>query len=362
VALVTAVSAGIVGLGLTLVMTTMVITTSQDSGLDRRRAAAISAAESGVDTAYAAVLSAGASPPCQITLDVKGSDTPHVVATVDYYRVDGSRIDCVNGVLSPTDQAATAQIVSAADASVGSQVGAKGKRTMEAQVKLAPVFSADMSDALHAEGNLTFLNPPDIDGANAHIYSNNSIICDGANVNTVFDGSFYSQGSILFNKKCRVKGDAWAVGNISIQAQNSAVDGYVRSSGGIVDIDAGNVVIGKLAQARTSDHPEDMITWDECWTAEGEPDPTRCQWLTSVPAPPVHPFPVIKSDPDSLAHRGIHRAQGDDGQPGVCGKGGWRELEHHRLGDGQLPGTQQDRAGGGVQPGLHWQDRPLAGR
>lgn len=315
--LVAAVGAGVIGLSLTIVMTTMVIVTQQDSGVDRKRAVAVSAAEAGVDAAYAAILSAGPEPPCRWPLagsvDAVGSDATQIVSTITYYRADNTVIPCGAGnTIASTEQAAKAQILSTADASGGSsQVGAKGKRTMEAEVNLTPNFANAMTDAIFSNSTLTFANNSRVyghSGPDANVYSNNSIFCQNGNSNTQFDGTFMSQGSVTLSNQCHITGDLWVAGNVALNNNKVAIGGYVRSSGGTVSAvpEGATPMVGKLVQARSPGPGQnlgDMINWDTCWTNSGRStlrDPARCQWLSSVPAPPTKPFPIIRGDAAAL--------------------------------------------------------------
>lgn len=322
VTLVAAMSAALIGLSLTVLMTTMVIVTSQDTGLDRKRAVAVGAAEAGVDAAYAAIRSSGAAPPCTWTTSgtIKASDSTAMTIKINYFDAGGAPLNshCVldgSGVprLPASVRPAVAQIVSTADTANGDpKVGLKGKRTMEAQVNLTPQFADSMDDAIFANATLQFANNSRVygnTGTDANIYSNNAIFCQNGNSSTQFDGSFYSQGSVSLANRCTIMGDLWAVGNIALNNNQVAVAGYVRSSGGTISgvPEQNGTMVAKLVQARAPGAGQSlgqMINWDTCWTSSNRTtlrNPARCQWVSSVAPPPVHPFPVIRGDAAALA-------------------------------------------------------------
>lgn len=158
--LVLSVMAGAFALSLTLVVTTTVIVTQRDSGVDRQRSVAVSAAEAGIDAVYAALQSSGATLPCRWptsgSLDAMGTDATQVVATITYYRADGSQITCSGGTIS--EQPFKADITSTADTIALGGGSTRGTRTMQAQVNLHAAYSNALTDAIFSNGDLRFAN------------------------------------------------------------------------------------------------------------------------------------------------------------------------------------------------------------
>src|SRR4051794_2067836 len=96
VALILAVMTGTFGVALTMIVVTTVIVGSQNSGRDRQRTVAVSAAEAGVDASYAQVQAATAGTlPCSVSVTSKGSDVTTVSSALKYYDATGTTIPCV---------------------------------------------------------------------------------------------------------------------------------------------------------------------------------------------------------------------------------------------------------------------------
>lgn len=302
-------------LSLTLVVTTTIVATVRRSGVDRQRAVAVSAAEAGIDAAYAALQSSGNTLPCRWpatgSVNAMGTDATQVVATITYYRADGSEITCAGG--TTTEQPFKAEIVSTADTVALSGAGTRGTRTMQAQVNLKPVRSNALTDAIFANANLTFANNSSLAGQNgkdANVYSNDSVFCQNGNQTTVFDGNWIAQGSVTLSNQCEITGDLWVKGNVSLNNNKSTIDGYIRTSNGTVyAVPEMNTytMVGKLVQAPAPVAPATLssqINWDTCWTDSNRTtlrNPARCQWPATVPAPPVKEFPVIRGDATAQA-------------------------------------------------------------
>jgi hypothetical protein len=307
--------AGAFALSLTLVVTTTVIVTQRDSGVDRQRAVAVSAAEAGIDAAYAALQSSGATLPCRWpasgSLDAMGTDATQVVATITYYRADGSQITCSGGTIS--EQPFKADITSTADTLALGGGSTRGTRTMQAQVNLHATYSNALTDAIFANGTLTFANYSTLDGKNgkdAHVYSSESVFCQNGNSTTVFDGNWIAQGSVTLANQCEIAGDLWVRGSVSLNNNKATVDGYIRTSNGTVYAvpeSPSHIMVGKVIQAPAPVSPQTLgsqINWDTCWTSSSRAtlaNPPRCQWPSSVPAPPVKPFPIIRGDATAQA-------------------------------------------------------------
>lgn len=313
--LVLAVMTGAFALSLTLVVVTVTTVTTQNSGVDRQRAVAVSAAEAGIDAAYAALQSSGTTLPCRWpttgSLDAMGTDTTQVVVEITYYRADGSEIACSGGTIS--EQPSRAEIVSAADTTPLGASQTKGQRTMQSLVDLSPESSNSLGDAIFSNGRLTFAQYSTLTsqtGKDAHVYSNDSVLCQNGNSTTVFDGNWTAQGSVTMSNQCQITGDLWAKGNVSMNNNKSTVDGYVRTSHGTfyaVPEKSGNTMVGKIVQAPAPVSPQTLgsqINWDNCWTDSNRTtlaDPARCQWPASVPAPPEKSFPIIRGDATAQA-------------------------------------------------------------
>jgi hypothetical protein len=309
--LVLAVMTGAFALSLTLVVITVTIVTTQDSGVDRQRAVAVSAAEAGIDAVYAAMQSSGTTLPCRYpatgSIDTMGTDTTQVVVTITYYRADGSEIACSGG--SITEQPYQANIVSTADTNpLSAATQTRGHRTMQSMVNLTAERSDSLGDAIFANGNLTFANYSSLSsptGKNADVYSNNSVFCQNGSSTTVFDGNWVAQGSVTLSNQCEITGDLWVKGNINLNNNKSTVDGYARTSGGTfyaVPETPNHTMVGKLVQAPAPVSPQTLssqINWDTCWTNSNRltlADPARCQWPATVPDPPETGFPIIRGD------------------------------------------------------------------
>jgi hypothetical protein len=297
-------------LSLTMVVMTTIMVTTRNSGVDRQRAVAVGAAEAGIDAAYAALQSSGATLPCRWpasgSLDAGGTDVTQVVVTITYFRADGSQIACGAGTIS--EQPFKAEIVSTADTAALSGGSTRGTRTVQSLVNLKATSSNALTDAIFSNGSLTFANYSSLagqTGKDATVYSNNSVFCQNGSSTTVFDGNWIAQGSVTLSSQCEITGDLWAKGNVNLNNNKSTIDGYVRTSDGTfyaVPEVAGHTMVGKLVQAPAPVAPRtlnDQISWDTCWTDSNRTtpaDPPRCQWPATVPAPPVKPFPIIRGD------------------------------------------------------------------
>lgn len=309
-ALVLAVMSGAFALSLTLVVVTLTVVTTQDSGVDRQRVVAVSAAEAGIDATYAVLQASGTTLPCRWpttgSLDTKATDVTEAVVEITYYRADGSEITCSGGTVS--EQPAKAQMVSTADTTPLSSSGTKGMRTMQSLVDLSPEYSNSLGDAIFANGSLAFANYSSLSsstGKDADVYSNSSVLCTNGNSTTVFEGNWIAQGWVTLSNQCEITGDLWAKGNVALSNNKSTVNGYVRTSNGAVYAvpeSPTHTMVGKLVQAPAPVLPQTMgtqINWDTCWTSALRTtlaDPARCQWPATVPAPPVKPFPIIRGD------------------------------------------------------------------
>jgi hypothetical protein len=302
-------------LSLTLTVTMTIIITTRGSGVDRQRAVAVSAAEAGIDATYAVLQSSGATLPCRWptsgSLDAMGTDATQIVATIAYYRADGSQITCNGGTIS--EQPFKAEITSTAETTALGGGSTRGTRTMQAQVNLHAAYSNALTDAIFSNGNLTFANYSSLAGQNgkdAHVYSNNSVFCQNGNNTTAFDGNWIAQGSVTLSNQCEITGDLWVKGNVSLNNNKATIDGYVRTSNGTVyAVPESNThtMVGRLVQAPAPVSPQTLsgqINWDTCWTNSNRTtlaDPPRCQWPATVPAPPVKPFPIIRGDATAQA-------------------------------------------------------------
>jgi Tfp pilus assembly protein PilX len=313
--LVLTVMTGAFALALTLTVVTSVIVTTRDSGLDRQRSVAVSAAEAGIDAAYAALQSSGATLPCRWpasgSLNAMGTDATQVVATITYFRADGSPITCTGGTVS--EQPFTAEIVSTAQTTALGGGSTRGVRTMQALVNLHAAFSNALTDAIFADGNLTFANYSSLagqTGKDANVYSNDSVFCQNGNSTTVFNGNWIAQGSVSLSNQCEITGDVWARGSVSLNNNMATIDGYVRTSNGTfygVPEAHPHAMVGKLVQAPAPVAPQTLqgqISWDTCWTDSNRTtlaNPPRCEWPATVPAPPAKPFPIIRGDATAQA-------------------------------------------------------------
>lgn len=290
-ALIIAVMVVAVCLGIALIGIKIATGTVRESGVDRQRLLAVSAAEAGVDTAYTAIIGGGLAPPCTIANgNVRsGPDVASYATQITYYNQAGTAL---NDPTSPScvvsGTPVRAVIRSRAVTNVLGGGSSRGERAMEALVDLSPVNGQTLTNAIFASGSLNFDNKTTItgnQGPDANIYSNTSISC--AN-NENFAGSLSVFGTATLSNGCTLAGNLWASGNVlHDSAWNGSVSGFVKSGSGLIKLDQGpGTVGGNLYAAGTIKH-------DAC--------PSKCFAGSSPGNPPQQPFPILKGDATALA-------------------------------------------------------------
>lgn len=286
VALILAVMVGTFGVALTMLVVTAVIVGSQNSGRDRQRTVAVSAAEAGIDASYAKIQVATSSTlRCSDSFEAQGSDVTTVNVELKYYTADGTPIPCVDGYV-PAGSVANvirAEIISTATTEGASGVTA-ATRKMEALANVKAILSARLGDALFSNSSMTFDNVGRVigaDGNDANVYTNNIANCQNGTNNQI-DGSLIAQGSVLLSGPCKIMGDLWTQGSITLNGENAVIQGFARSRTQI-DININNLNIGKRAEAPTVRKMGATCALSYCFQ-------------TMPDVPPSKPFPVIRGD------------------------------------------------------------------
>jgi len=281
-------------MSLAIIGVQVAMSATRASGVDRQRLLAVNAAEAGVDGGYVAIQNGGLTPPCSISMgSVKsGPDTAQFDTNIRYFDAAGLPLTSGPGA-SPFDctlesQPAQAVVRSTALTNTLGGGDSRGRRTMEALVKLLPVNNNALTKAIFANGALTFDNQTTITGnggADADLYSNSSIDCSN---NESFAGNVYSQGSITMSNKCTFAGDVWARGSVTTGAgSNGNIGGAVKSGTGLINMSGVNIT-GNLYAAGT-------IAYSSCST------PGRCYPNNSPGLPPAEVFPILRGDAAAMS-------------------------------------------------------------
>jgi Tfp pilus assembly protein PilX len=280
---------------LSVVVVGVAITTNQESGRDRQRTVTINAAEGGVDAVYAAVQSSGTSLPCRWpasgTSAVNAApDQATSYATVGYFDAVGAPLTCTAGTLNALSIKPATAVVDGYGTAQPIAGQPTSQRRMQALINLNPVYGDSLNKAIFANSTLTFDNQTTLTGnrgPDADIYTNGNYTC--AN-NQNFAGSIIAQGSLTVQGACTIAGDAWARLSIANSAGSSgSIGGRALSSAGGISLPDNFAVNGTLLAA--SD-----IAWRGC-SASGKCFPRT----SSVAAPPVYPFPILRGDSATLA-------------------------------------------------------------
>lgn len=300
-----------VSVGLSLLILTVAITSGRTSGLDRQRATAVSAAEAGVDAAYASIQGGGTALPCAWPLtgtrDV-GSypDTSAVRSTITYF-AGGTALPCpVGGTLSPTPEPAQALISSVAAS--GATSTTRGTRKMEALVNLTSVGGDVLTKPFMGNAGVSISQSGTLRGNvgnDADVYTNGNFNCTSS---PTIEGSLYvPYGSAVLQNSCRTLGDTWARDSVTLEGQK-VIGGRVLSSQSSVSA-AGNTGINGTVLARGA------ISWSGC--ASGQ----CLRNQSDVPSPPAQAFPVVNDDTATLA-KWTERGYSIIAQPGgvACGQ------------------------------------------
>ncbi len=222
---------------------------------DRRRVQSVGAAEAGVDRVIKLLETTNtAMLPCGTPVTGSLAPAPSVstyTATVTYYGAyppTGPPLTCPLSQATPPRGAFIRSTATTAGR-------AESARTMEALVRLQPVYGA-FNKALLADSTLVTLNSFSVEGNRGNdgdIYTNGSWSCSNT---PVVNGSVYAQGSIAMSNSCTVQGNAWANGSVTMD-QSSLVGGDLISStaGANLSSSSGYRVNGKATVYTTVDRP-----------------------------------------------------------------------------------------------------------
>ena len=247
-------------------------------------------AESGVDTALAALESSvGLKVPCRWTSDdASGEESSTRNVTVSYFS-DAEATDpipCTDGVgVSVKPMAAFIKSMGVTGTGVAHQ--------LEMLVRLEAVPGTYFDKAIFSE---EFFGPSQVVseqgnvGNDADIYSNGDISLSN---NDVIAGSLQVYGDVTLAQTAQVLGSIWATGNISID-NNARVGGDVKTSG-TNEPGSGNVDLGNNAFVGGSVYATGKVT------GTGTVSGTRNNDQAGVVDPPLRPFPVVNYDAASIA-------------------------------------------------------------
>lgn len=298
--LITSLVVGAVAMALTLVVVATAVYTQRASGVDRQQAASVSAAEAGVDSAYATIQNAGLNLPCSwpasgLAQVSSKPDTTTVQASILYSTASNPTPHCP---LAAGEKPLSAVIMSSAETQVIAGGTTRGQRGMESAINLTPIYGNGFDSALFADGTITVDNQGSVNGnsgSDADVYTNTSFICANG-TNRDIRGSVYSQGDVRFDDECNVDGDVWAKGKV-VGTKNSptSIAGNVRAAdllapGGYSITLMPNTQVGKqLYAAATS-------SWSGCVTAG------KCVNNADPGLPLQKPFPILRADPAALAN------------------------------------------------------------
>lgn len=301
--LLVAVLVAAIALSLTLVVTAVAIRAQRASGVDRQQGASISAAEAGIDSAYAAVQNSGATAlPCSWPASGtpasmgRAPDQTRVLVSITY-RNSAGVLPCAAGSSLAAGSAPVAASFSAAGSTqtiVGGSTA--GRRVMESAVNLTPVRANGLDDALFADGTITVSNGGSVTGqtgSDADIYTNSSFVCANG-TNRDIHGSVLAQGNVVFNDHCNVDGNVWAGGTVTgtknnpttlggtVQAHNSGNAGYGISLMPNTQVGGPLTAVGGISWAGCSASPGTCTVADPGWPAS-------------------KPFPIMRADTVALA-------------------------------------------------------------
>ena len=264
---------------LTLVAVQASFHQGDQTAADRRRVQSVGAAEAGVDYLTKLLESSDtASLPCGTEVTGSLAPAPSVSAyrvSISYYATyppTGATMACPLTQALPPRGALIRSTGTTAER-------AQSTRTMEALVRLEPVYGA-FDKALLADNTLTTPNSFTIEGYQGNdgdIYSNGSWSCSNS---PIVAGSVYAQGSISMAGSCTVQGDAWANGSVTVDS-SALVGGELISStaGATLSSNGGYRVNGKATVLTTVNR-----------TNKVRGGVTTGQ---RSPAPPYQPFPTI---------------------------------------------------------------------
>lgn len=299
--------------GLSLLIVSVAIATNTDSGRDRQRTIAISAAEAGVDTGFARVQNSGKTPPCNLAATIQAE--PDVVAyavAIEYFDAGGTALSCPpGGVLTLPVGVVVAKAVIRSTATTNVLGGASNgaTRRMEAQMNLIPKTNASFDKAIFADGAFSSGNQTNLignGGPNADIYSKEGFTCSN---NQSYAGAVYSLKAITMNQTCTIRGDVWARLDVT-QSGNGALGGRVLSSQGKVTVDTQSTVVGVLTAKTT-------VSWPGKCTAD------KCKPGATIEDPPAVAFPILNDTTTIQAFQVDGGYTSVISPPGCTGAGEW---------------------------------------
>ena len=275
---------GIVGLLMAAVVAVAVAETRQ-TGRDRQRSQAVMAAEARVDELIAQMQARPlADLPCgDSTSEVAIlADRLDVAATVTYFDASGNDIVCAD--LATTE--ATEALVSANAVSDSIAQQTPASRSIEALLRLTPVYGNELDKAIFGNAGIRFANHARVYGLNgepnADIYTNGNFRCDN---NQHFYGSISAYGSVTMANSCIVEGDVHAL------TEYRADNPQVRVNGNVL-VSSGNIILNQSQlgqQARASG----SVTGNVCTGPQGA---EKCFSGVSVPPPTRIDFPILNWD------------------------------------------------------------------
>jgi hypothetical protein len=215
-----------------LISTTVVaqsISSLNGSGLDRRRALSVHAAEAGVDQLYRyfstttpANLSAG---PFSVAVNTQPNATS-VTATVTYVNAAGTTM------LPPfTSTTYPSGVLVTSVATTGTGV----KRTMQSYLTLAPRY-AGFDQAIMSANSATFSNNFTVNGQNgddADVYVLNGNL-SLSNSSTVHGTLYVPAGSATLSGNSILYGSIWANGSVTTNSPNTITRDVTSSTGSVV--------------------------------------------------------------------------------------------------------------------------------
>lgn len=292
--LIVAVMVSFLVMALGLVVVSQAITTNQDSGRDRRRAAQVHTAEAGLDRMYYQLQTGTAPCPTEAGSFVSegAPDATSVVASVQYWDAEGNSTDpCVSGSEPPARAIITATATSSNDVGAGTV----STRTMESEVLLSPLAGGE-GYAIFSYGDLTLPNSFELTspGSSPDIYTRGKLVCEngvlttgnvvvstaGANLsNTCSIGGrlhvrgdvvisnsavvggdvISSRGKLEMSNTARVEGDAWLAGSATF-----------KNTAKVVGTTHAGLGTNTVANPDPHDQPMPYIGWDKiAWQTAG---------------------------------------------------------------------------------------------
>lgn len=231
-----------VAIGVALV--TSVVFTDSTVSLGRETVQARAAAETGLDTALAALeQSSGTALPCTLSGAASGvasgSTQPTYQVTLTYKDAAGAGLGC------PPSAAPTSVVITSTGNSYQAFGGApQHQRQMEAAVQLragTASWEANFNKAFFSQSNVITNDYFKLLGTGADFYTNGSFDCRN---NSQLDGSVYAQGTGTMTNSCAILGDLWTKGGISTTTPAPSIGGNVKSATGGLSMANNGVKIG----------------------------------------------------------------------------------------------------------------------